>query len=50
MSTFPRAAHDVFNFDELLSAEERSIRYRTRSFMVKHLPAPRLHASLEVFR
>ena len=34
MSSFPPAAHDVFRFDELLSQEERDIRYRTRAFMV----------------
>ena len=34
MSSFPPAAHDVFRFDELLTQEERDIRYRTRAFMV----------------
>ncbi|CAL5230083.1 g13540 [Coccomyxa viridis] len=37
MSSFPPAAHDVFRFDELLSQEERDIRYRTRAFMEKEV-------------
>ena len=40
MSSFPPAAHDVFRFDELLSQEERDIRYRTRAFMVKPAAGP----------
>ena len=34
MASFPPAAHDVFRFDDLLTQEERDIRYRTRAFMV----------------
>lgn len=34
MATFPPASHDVFRFDDLLTQEERDIRYRTRAFMV----------------
>ena len=34
MASFPPAAHDVFRFDDLLTQEERDIRYRTRVFMV----------------
>ena len=35
MASFPPAVSDVFRFDELLSDEERGIRYRTRAFMVR---------------
>ena len=42
MASFPPAAHDVFRFDDLLSQEERDIRYRTRSFMVRLSRAPSL--------
>lgn len=34
MATFPPAVHDVFLFDDLLTPEEKAIRYRTRAFMV----------------
>ena len=34
MASFPPAAHDVFRFDDLLTQDERDIRYRTRAFMV----------------
>ena len=37
MASFPPAVSDVFRFDELLSAEERGIRHRTRAFMVRCL-------------
>jgi hypothetical protein len=42
MASFPPAAHDVFRFDDLLTQEERDIRYRTRSFMVRLSRAPSL--------
>ena len=41
MANFPPAVHDVFLFDELLTPEEKDIRYRTRAFMV----SPLLHQS-----
>lgn len=34
MSAFPPATHDVFALDELLTEEEKEIKYRTRAFMV----------------
>lgn len=34
MANFPPAAHDAFQFDGLLSEEERKIRNQTRAFMV----------------
>ncbi len=34
MSEFPPATHDVFALDELLTEEEKDIKYRTRAFMV----------------
>ena len=40
MASFPPAAHDVFRFDELLTREEKDIRYRTRAFMVSPHPVP----------
>ena len=42
MASFPPAAHDVFRFDDLLTQEERDIRYRTRTFMVRLSRAPSL--------
>ncbi|KAK9820949.1 hypothetical protein WJX81_003664 [Elliptochloris bilobata] len=37
MVIFPPAVSDVFRFDDLLSAEERGIRNRTRAFMEKEI-------------
>ena len=37
MSAFPPATHDVFALDELLTEEEKEIKYRTRAFMVSGL-------------
>lgn len=37
MANFPPAAHDVFHFDDLLSPEEKDIRYQTRAFMVRKI-------------
>jgi hypothetical protein len=34
MTTFPRAAFDVFDLDEMLTPEERDLRYRVRGFAV----------------
>ena len=34
MANFPPAVHDLFNFDQLLTEEEREIRYKTRAYMV----------------
>ncbi len=39
MANFPPAVHDVFLFDDLLTPEEKAIRYRTRAFMVRTLCA-----------
>ena len=35
MTTFPKAVHDVFNWDDLLSPAEVQIRYKVRAFMVR---------------
>lgn len=35
MANFPPATHDLFNFDQLLSEEEKDVKYRTRAYMVK---------------
>ncbi|BDA45206.1 Glutaryl-CoA dehydrogenase, mitochondrial [Coccomyxa sp. Obi] len=37
MASFPPAVHDVFLFDDLLTPEEKAIRYRTRAFMEKEV-------------
>ena len=34
MSHFPPAVHDLFDFDGLLTDEEKEIRYKTRAYMV----------------
>ena len=34
MANFPPASHDLFNFDQLLSEEEKDVKYRTRAYMV----------------
>ena len=38
MASFPPAVHDLLNFDQLLSEQERDVRDRTRAYMVGHLP------------
>ena len=35
MATFPPAVHDVFALDDLLTPEERALRYKVRAFMVR---------------
>ena len=35
MAVFPPAVHDVFALDDLLSPEERALRYKVRAFMVR---------------
>ena len=32
---FPPAVHDVFALDDLLTADEKALRYRVREFMVR---------------
>ncbi len=39
MANFPPAVHDLFNFDQLLTEDEKDIRYRTRAFMVLICPS-----------
>ncbi len=34
MTTFPKAVHDVFGWDDLLSPAEVQLRYKVRAFMV----------------
>ena len=34
MANFPPASHDLFNFDQLLSKDEKDVKYRTRAYMV----------------
>ena len=34
MANFPPASHDLLSFDQLLSEEERDVKYRTRAYMV----------------
>lgn len=40
MANFPPATHDLFNFDQLLSEEERDVKYRTRAYMVRGISKP----------
>lgn len=37
MANFPPAVHDLFEFDQLLTEEERAIRYKTRAYMEKEV-------------
>ncbi|KAK9835509.1 hypothetical protein WJX74_002019 [Apatococcus lobatus] len=37
MSAFPPATHDVFALDQLLTDEEKEIKYRTRAFMEREV-------------
>ena len=39
MASFPPAEHDLLSFDELLTKEEKDVKYRTRAFMVLHPPS-----------
>jgi len=45
MANFPPAVHDLFNFDQLLTEEEREVRYKTRAYMVL-LPFLSSHTSV----
>lgn len=48
MASFPPAAHDLFDFDQLLSEEERDVKYRTRAFMVLSSAFDLLNPSVRV--
>lgn len=34
MAVFPPAVHDVFSLDDLLTPDEKAVRYKVRAFMV----------------
>ena len=48
MANFPPATHDLFDFDQLLTEQEKDVKYRTRSYMVISLFHDRHH--FEIFK